>query len=591
MSMNKGKPSPCPLCDAEPISATPQADKDAYEMECRRCGKFSISGTLYSSRDIPIALRPWLSAYTRQKHELGKHTEMLVSSNIQALGQAMQNISPKDRATELLQMLIGRTSHVGAPVEFSPEWDYPLATAKNPQEAMFHVEELKRKGLIRFRDMTHLLVTHDGWAVGDQTYLLRPPSSMAGTDAQKEGKQWDVFVCHASEDKSAVVDPLEKELQKHGLHIWLDRSVLTIGDSLRRKIDEGLSNSRFGVVIFSQAFFTKEWPQKELDGLAQREISEGKVILPILHKVTHSDIRKYSVTLADKVAISTEHGIPQLAKHIVQAIQSSTKTGKQATISTPLGSTDADTTANPAPSRVSIRPSNQEDGLPVMKHETSTQFFSERFAKAFPGVRGTQWFRDPIKAIERLALFFTKPIAFGGHHPIWWWRSGNMYIQDFSILSNNTILLDHQELIIDELAAVNAGSYYQEFLYVKAKPSQPSGLNDISSLPDQIALRGYAKEEFALFRGRPVTRAEYDDGAAVIDGCVVTLNGEAQLRERFLTPYNFIIAAHESPINNDRFDEPCNEMLNRILRGEATIEELSTATLKLPRREHYNRRQ
>lgn len=164
-----------------------------------------------------------------------------------------------------------------------------------------------------------------------------------------------------------------------------------------------------------------------------------------------------------------------------------------------------------------------------------------------------------------------------------------MYIQDFSILSNNTILLDHQELIIDELAAVNAGSYYQEFLYVKAKPSQPSGLYDISSVPDQIALRGYAKEEFALFRGRPVTRAEYDDGAAVIDGQVVTLNGEAQLRERFLTPYNFIIAAHESPINNDCFDEPCNEMLNHILRGEAIIDELINAVLKLPRREYYNR--
>ncbi len=588
MSMNKGKPSPCPLCDAEPISATRQADKDAYEMECRRCGKFSISGTLYSSRDIPIALRPWLSAYTRQSHEQGKLSEMLVSSNIQALGQAMQNISPKGRATGLLQMLIRRTSHVGAPVEFAPEWDYPLATAQNSQEAMFHIGELKTKGLIRFHDMTHLLVTHDGWAGGNQTSLLSPPSSMADPDSQNGGKQWGVFICHASEDKREVVNPLAKELEKHDLRVWLDSSVLTIGDSLRRKIDEGLGNSRFGVVVFSQAFFTKKWPQKELDGLAQREVSEGKIILPVLHKVTHDDIRKYSVTLADKVAISTEHGIPKLAEQIVQAVQSSTNTEKQATISTPLESTGTDITSSPGPSRISTRPSKQ-DGLPVMKHETSTQFFSERFAKAFPGVRGIQWFRNFTEVMERLAIFFTKPIVFSGALPIWWWRSGDMHIQHFSILSNNTCLLDHQEIRIEELAAVNAGSYYQEFLYIKAQPSQPSGLYDTSHIPDQIALRGYAKEEFALFRGRPITRAEYDNGAATFDGRVVELNGEAELREIFLTPYNLIIAPHESPINNNDFDQARDELLNHILRGQATIEDLTAAILKLPRRERYNK--
>ena len=137
---------------------------------------------------------------------------------------------------------------------------------------------------------------------------------------------------------------------------------------------------------------------------------------------------------------------------------------------------------------------------------------------------------------------------------------------------------------------LNAGSYYQEFLYIKAKPSQPSGLYDISSISEQVALWGYAREEFARFRERSITRAEYDDGAAVIDGHVVELNGEAQLRETFLTPYNLIIAPHESPINNNEFDETRVELLNQILRGEATVEELASAVLKLPRREYYNRR-
>ncbi len=63
----------------------------------------------------------------------------------------------------------------------------------------------------------------------------------------------------------------------------------------------------------------------------------------------------------------------------------------------------------------------------------------------------------------------------------------------------------------------------------------PSGLSDNARIPDQIALQGYACEEFALFRGRAITRAEYDDGAAVIDGNVFDLNGEALLQRKI--PY------------------------------------------------------
>jgi hypothetical protein len=433
MNMKIGTPSPCPLCDAEPVSVSPLPDKDGYEVECRRCGKFSLSGTLYSSRDIPNTLKPWLSAYTRQRHEHGNPTEMLISSNIQTLSQDMEKISPRDRAEQLLRLLIKQTSHVGAPVEFSPQLDYPLATAKNSQEAMFHIEELKQKGFIKFHSMTHLLVTHDGWAYVNPTPLPTASPSRIKVDMGTGEKQWDVFICHASEDKSAVVVPLATELEKHALRVWLDRSVLTIGDSLRRKIDEGLGSSRFGVVVLSQAFFTKSWPQRELDGLVQRELNEGKVILPVWHNVTHADILRYSVPLADKVAISTNRGIPTLAQEIIRAVQSSTDTGKKAAHPTSIESTGTDATSIPDLNRIPIRPSKQ-DTLPSLGGESSTVFFSIRFAKAFPGVRGIQWFRNPIEAVKRLEIFFTSPLVFRDGHPIWWWRSGNMYIQSFSKL-------------------------------------------------------------------------------------------------------------------------------------------------------------
>ena len=108
------------------------------------------------------------------------------------------------------------------------------------------------------------------------------------------------------------------------LRVWYDRTILTIGDSLRQKIDEGLAKSRFGIVILSQAFFGKGWPERELNGLVQKEVASQKVILPVWHGVTHADVARYSLPLADRLAGSTEIGIEALADELLRAIKTST---------------------------------------------------------------------------------------------------------------------------------------------------------------------------------------------------------------------------------------------------------------------------
>ena len=106
---------------------------------------------------------------------------------------------------------------------------------------------------------------------------------------------WDIFICHASEDKDAIARPLADKLTQAGLKVWYDEFTLTLGDNLRRTIDDGLANSRYGAVILSPDFFAKKWPQRELDGLTAREIDgEKKVVLPIWHKVTREYITRFS---------------------------------------------------------------------------------------------------------------------------------------------------------------------------------------------------------------------------------------------------------------------------------------------------------
>ena len=66
--------------------------------------------------------------------------------------------------------------------------------------------------------------------------------------------------------------PLAEALRQQRVEVWYDEFSLRVGDSIRRAIDRGLAQSRFGIVILSKAFFAKEWPQYELDGLTEREV-------------------------------------------------------------------------------------------------------------------------------------------------------------------------------------------------------------------------------------------------------------------------------------------------------------------------------
>jgi hypothetical protein len=136
---------------------------------------------------------------------------------------------------------------------------------------------------------------------------------------------WDVFISHASEDKARVALPLAAELQQAGLRVWLDAHELTLGDSLRAKIDEGLSKSRFGAVILSEAFFAKDWPQRELNALVALESKSRKILLPILHGMNHQQVARYSPILADKLSTTTERGIQHVAVEIAKAIHQSRK--------------------------------------------------------------------------------------------------------------------------------------------------------------------------------------------------------------------------------------------------------------------------
>lgn len=135
-------------------------------------------------------------------------------------------------------------------------------------------------------------------------------------------QKWDVFISHASEDKATFVEPLAKALAAFGVTVWYDSFSLKLGDSLSRSIDQGLANAQFGLVVLSPAFIAKRWPEYELRGLTAREMTGGKIILPIWHHVSKEDILAFSPPLADKLAIQSSEGTPvEIAVKIIEIVR------------------------------------------------------------------------------------------------------------------------------------------------------------------------------------------------------------------------------------------------------------------------------
>lgn len=208
-------------------------------------------------------------------------------------------------------------------------------------------------------------------------------------------------------------------------------------------------------------------------------------------------------------------------------------------------------------------------------NENSAVFFTSRLSDAFPGQRGLTWYDNPKIVIERLSILLRKPIKFKAtkeYHsdPIWWFRGGScMFVSKYKSLSRTKVLIGIDELEIKRIAVNIDPLYYKSFVYIEAKAEKQTGLYSFTKekIDDHVETFGYAHEEYGLIGKNHISRQEFDDGAAQIDGKVISTQG-AELRCRYLTDYNFVIAAKQSPYNSHRFSGESGKYFDGILAGK-----------------------
>lgn len=135
---------------------------------------------------------------------------------------------------------------------------------------------------------------------------------------------YDVFICHASEDKNRVAIPLYHALEEKGIKTFLDCFAIGWGDSLVGKINTALQKSKFVISIISEASIDKSWPMKEIHTVLSMEIRNTKTkLLPLIVGNERTIIEKLPL-IADKRYISFKNNVDEIVDEMDKLLKNST---------------------------------------------------------------------------------------------------------------------------------------------------------------------------------------------------------------------------------------------------------------------------
>ena len=91
-------------------------------------------------------------------------------------------------------------------------------------------------------------------------------------------KTYDVFISHSSRDKAAA-NRLAEELQAQDYEVWLDTREVLVGDNIVAEVYAGIADSKFMVVLLSNAACESQWVKEEFTSARMTEIENRQVII------------------------------------------------------------------------------------------------------------------------------------------------------------------------------------------------------------------------------------------------------------------------------------------------------------------------
>jgi tetratricopeptide (TPR) repeat protein len=111
--------------------------------------------------------------------------------------------------------------------------------------------------------------------------------------ALKDGQKWHVFLSYRSVHRPWVIQ-LYDILRQLGYEVFLDQYILSANDNLVLKLDDGLSKSGSGVLIWSKATADSQWCLDEYSSMVARE-KRDKNFHFVVAKLDQGDLPELAV--------------------------------------------------------------------------------------------------------------------------------------------------------------------------------------------------------------------------------------------------------------------------------------------------------
>ena len=149
------------------------------------------------------------------------------------------------------------------------------------------------------------------WSPAGSTVLYTPAQIMTLTPVHnnivkqsKNPDRYDLFLCHAWDDRKGVAKELCDKLTAKGISVWFSEKDLPLGSTMLHEIDKGLAKSRAGIVLVTPAFLRRV----KNEGVAEKELSALLAmnrLVPIVHDTTYDALRDVSPLLGSRSGLDT----------------------------------------------------------------------------------------------------------------------------------------------------------------------------------------------------------------------------------------------------------------------------------------------
>jgi len=133
-------------------------------------------------------------------------------------------------------------------------------------------------------------------------------------------ERWDIFLCHAWDDRAGAAKELHDLLVSRGVKVWFSEKDVALGTPLLREIDKGLAKSKAGIVLVTPALLRR----LQGESIADKELSvllASNQLVPIVHGTTYEALREVSPMLASRTGLSTtENPMADVAAKLAELI-------------------------------------------------------------------------------------------------------------------------------------------------------------------------------------------------------------------------------------------------------------------------------